>query len=234
MSLLEVLQGMPSWLQTLLLSAATGVVVYWWKEWTERIKRRREDRISIAGRLQELKSLLAASRSVVLIQQERALALVAMLKTNHPFESSLGNGLEDMMARCYPVFNDEEKELHGIVRAYSEHSMRRVNEALQKWVEADKHFKSGQVQSSRREELASRLREMEMHLLLWFAKFETWIPNQPHHALVWMDDEKQHGLGFPCKQEREKDGKKITIESVDSEVNRVLQELQRRWKLEQW
>lgn len=234
MSIFEVAQRTPAWLQTLLLSAVTGVVVYWWKEWTTGIKRKREERISIAARLHELKSLLAASYSVVMIQQGRALALVKMLKENHPSESSLGNGLEDTIARCYPVFNDEEKELHGIVRAYSEHSMRRVNEALQKWVESDRHFKSGQVKSQRKDALANRLREMEMHLLLWFAKFENWLPNQPQHALVWMDDEKQHGLGFPSERQREKDGIKMKVDSVDTEVNRVLQELQQRWKLQQW
>lgn len=232
MSLFDVFQSIPSWAGTLLLSAVTGVVVYWWKEWTEGIKHMREERISIVSRLEELKSLLATSFNVAMIQQDRARILVAMLQKNHPSEASLGDGLEDTMARCHPVFNGEEKELHNIIRAYSEHSMRRINEALQKWVESDKHFKSGLVESSRKNELAARLREMEMHLLLWFAKLENWLPSQPHHALVYMNDEKQHGLGFPSG-ELEEDGITVKVESVDTEVNRALAELRLKWKLHQ-
>ena len=33
--------------------------------------------------------------------------------------------------------------------------------------------------------------------MLWHAKYEAWIPNHPEHALVYMADEKHHGLGFP-------------------------------------
>ena len=125
-----------------------------------------------------------------------------------------------------------DQELHGIIRSYSEYSMRRINEALQKWVENDIYFKTEQVGSSRKNELAARLRHLEMHMLLWFAKFENWIPNQPHHALVYMADEKKHGLGFPCDL-FESDGITVKQDSVDTEVNRVLKELQMTWKLHQ-
>ena len=57
--------------------------------------------------------------------------------------------------------------------------------------------------------------QLEIHLLLWRAKFEYWIPNNPEHCVVYMADEKKHGLGFPPK--------------TDDAVETVLQELRKRW-----
>jgi hypothetical protein len=34
---------------------------------------------------------------------------------------------------------------------------------------------------------------------MWNAKFEAWIPRHPTHALVYLDDESEHGIGFPHK-----------------------------------
>ena len=45
--------------------------------------------------------------------------------------------------------------------------------------------------------LALLLNQLDAHLLLWLAKYEGWIPNRPDHALVYLADEQQHGLGFP-------------------------------------
>jgi hypothetical protein len=50
----------------------------------------------------------------------------------------------------------------------------------------------------------------ENDLLLVF-KYETWIPRNPKHALVYMADEQQHGLGFP--------------DGIDQLVDEVLKEL---------
>jgi len=38
---------------------------------------------------------------------------------------------------------------------------------------------------------------LQAHLLLWLAKYEIWIPASPEHALVYLADEKEHGVGFP-------------------------------------
>lgn len=46
-------------------------------------------------------------------------------------------------------------------------------------------------------ELSELLNQLDAHLLLWLAKYEGWIPNRPDHALVYLADEEEHGLGFP-------------------------------------
>lgn len=64
--------------------------------------------------------------------------------------------------------------------------------------------------------------------LLWNAKYESWIPEQPEHALVYMDDEKRHGVGFPKRREAIIEGKRVTMDGVDVEVARALEELRRK------
>jgi len=226
MSLLEILT--PGWITTLLVAALSAVAAYLWKSWIEGRERKRKERASTIAQLQDLESLLNTSQKLFQIQQEQVKRLMESLRQNHPTEFAKGQGYDERLARCYGLLDDEEKPLHGIIRAYTEHSMLRVNEAIQRWLDCDKRFKTGQVQSSRQEQLADSLRELEMHLLLWRAKFEYWIPNNPEHALVYMDDEKKHGLGFPRDHLIEVDGRKSG--GVDTEVTRVLEELRRRWK----
>ncbi len=226
MSLLEILKQ--EWIRTLLVAALSAIAAYGWKSWIEGRERKRKERASTIAQLQDLKSLLDTSKELFQIQQEQVKRLMELLRHNHPAEFAKGQGYDERMARCYALLNDEEKARHGIIRAYTEHSMRRVNEAIQRWLDGDKQFKTGQVQSSRQEQLADSLRELEMHLLLWRAKFEYWIPNNPEHALVYMADEKAHGLGFPKDRLIEADGRKSG--GVDTEVTRVLDELRPRQK----
>ena len=194
MSLLEILT--PGWITTLLVAALSAVAAYLWKSWIEGRERKRKERASTIAQLQDLEFLLNTSQKLFQIQQEQVKQLMELLRHNHPIEFAKGQGYDERLARCYGLLDDEEKPLHGIIRAYTEHSMLRVNEAIQRWLDCDKRFKTGQVQSSRQEQLADSLRELEMHLLLWRAKFEYWIPNNPEHALVYMDDEKEARPGI--------------------------------------
>lgn len=216
------------WIRTLLVAAVSAVAAYAWKSWIENRERKRKERASIISKLQELKSLLDTSRYLFSMQQAQVQRLMESLRHNHPAEYAKGEGYDERMARCFGQFNDDEKAVHGIIRAYTEYSMRRVNEAIQRWLDTDDQFKTSRVQSTRRQALADRLRELEMHLLLWQAKLEYWLPANPGHALVYMEDEKAHGLGFPNDRVLERDGKKYQIDGVDTEVSRVLAELQKR------
>jgi hypothetical protein len=47
--------------------------------------------------------------------------------------------------------------------------------------------------------LAAKLNLLASHLILWQAKFETLIPDNPKHALIDMADELDHGLAFPVR-----------------------------------
>ena len=47
----------------------------------------------------------------------------------------------------------QERERHGVIRAYTEHSMRKINQVLSEWGSADRAFKSEIVATSRQREL---------------------------------------------------------------------------------
>ncbi len=226
MTLVELLKQ--EWIRTLLVAAVSAVAAYGWKSWIESRERKRKERATTISRLQELRSLLDTSGYLFSMQQVQVKRLMELLRKNHPAEYCKGNGYDERITHCFKHLDDEEKSLHGIIRAYTEYSMRRVNEALQRWLEADTLFKTGQVRSSRRQALADRLRELEMHLLLWHAKFEYWLPVNPAHALVYMEDEKAHGLGFPNDRVIERDGKKERVDGIETEVKRVLVELEQQ------
>jgi hypothetical protein len=106
-------------------------------------------------------------------------------------------GYEARFAAAYPTLTDEQRELHSLIRAYTVHAMHPLNRAALDWLREDTYYKSLSNQQNALGEIARLLNHLEAHLVLWFAKYEVWIPNQEHHALVYLGDEKQHGIGFP-------------------------------------
>ena len=212
--------GLFDWLIKVVVPAAFGAAGYLARSWLERSEKRRQERTSklekeeqerasekekqrqirasIISKLEELRKLLNASDELFDIQQTKMKELMKELGTNHPAEYQQGtNGYEATIERCYGVMNTSEKTLHGIIRAYTEFSIRPVNDAVANWLRADQLFLTGSVMYQNSEDLTEKLRLLEIHLLLWRAKYEYWIPNKPEHALVYMADENAHGLGFP-------------------------------------
>jgi hypothetical protein len=144
-----------------------------------------------------LKVLLDTSVRIFVVQHEQVQRLMDMLEKNHPGEFNRGQGYEGKITGCYDYLSAEEKDLHGIIRFYTQHALRTANQAMSEWLKQDTLFKTGMVDSRQQQELAERLRALEIHLMLWHAKYEYWIPDTPRHALVYLADEQKHGLGFP-------------------------------------
>jgi hypothetical protein len=72
-----------------------------------------------------------------------------------------------------------------------------TNLAMMEWLKNDSYFKASRRKTGPYRDLAQNLAELDVHLLLWRAKYEAWIPNSPQHALVYMADENAHGVRFP-------------------------------------
>jgi hypothetical protein len=226
---MEWLKSIPEWLGVAILGAVFAVAGYvgkstvdWWQE-------KQKERAATVAQLQTMQSLLSASRAMFDLQQIQLKRLMALLEKSHPKEYRESSGYEEIISRCYATMNEQEKELHGIIRAYTEHSLRKVNQAMSDWLKADTTFKTGNVPSVRHRELADELIALEIHLLLWHAKFESWIPGHLEHALVYMADEKEHGLGFPGRRESVENGIAVERRGVDAEVAAVLKELRTKW-----
>jgi hypothetical protein len=154
-------------------------------DWRSRAKARRV-------RLHQLQSLLSASLIAFQVQRAQAGRLAQSLAPG-----GAERGLEDLFARLYENFTPEQSDLHTIIRAYSEFALHPLNEALQKWLADDTDHRVAHRKHGLRAKLAQQLNHLDAHVWLWLAKYEAWIPNEPRHALVYLEDEQEHGLGFP-------------------------------------
>jgi hypothetical protein len=162
-----------------------------WREW------RRSEARSLA-RLFKLQALLRASRTAFIVQRELADRLAAQLTAEHATDLPSAPGLERLFSHLHARFSPAETELHEIIRAYTEHALHPINQALAEWLRDDARHRIIDRRKNQREiELAELLNQLDSHLLLWLAKYERWIPGRPDHALVYLDDEEEHGLGFP-------------------------------------
>lgn len=187
----------PEWLGAAVFSAIIAALGYVAKLVLESWQRLRETRNVRRARLVELNSLLRATRVIFAVQNDHAKGLFAMIRERRPELAGVDQGYERTFANAFPSFTPDEKELHAIIRGQTIHSLRPTNEAILAWLRGDTHFKARKPSQGLLGELAQKLAGLEAHLILWHAKYETWIPGAPEHALVYLADEERHGVGFP-------------------------------------
>lgn len=174
--------------------AAAGYVgrllVESWRAW-------RAERAERLARLAELSALLRAGGVAFDVQRDLAGRLAAMVTARHPGELPAGPGLERLFASLHGQFDRDEADLHQVIRGYTEHAMRPINTAILAWLQSDTEFRILTGKTGPDLVLATKLADLEAHLMLWNAKFHAWFVDQPEHALIYLADEDDHGLGFP-------------------------------------
>lgn len=163
----------------------------------EGIRDWRRARAQRLARMLQLQALLRASRAAFLVQRDLADRLAAQLMTKHASDLPDHSGLERLFIGLHSRLDHDEAELHAVIRAYTEHALRPINQAIADWLRADIDNRTMRGKTEDEARLAQLLNQLDAHLLLWLAKYEGWIPNRPDHALVYLADEEQHGLGFP-------------------------------------
>ena len=205
---------LPEWFGAAVIGgiiAALGYVaklcVEGWTEWRHR-------RAARLRQLLELASLLHASYEAFHVQRDLVSRLETMLGSRHPGVEPDRSGFERHFTQAFRHFTPDESDLHGLIRSMTEHSIRPLNLAMSEWLRADFTYRAAKGAKGQRGVLASKLNQLDTHLRLWHAKYETWIPGHPQHALVYLADEEQHGIGFP--------------EGLDQVVDEVLRELDAR------
>jgi hypothetical protein len=183
------------------IGIAAGAVVaalgYVGKLGIESLREWRKDRAERLARLLQLQALLRAGRTAALVQRDLAGRLAAQLRAKHPNDLPQAPGLERLFSALYERFDPQERELHSVIRAYTEHALRPINRAIEDWLRTDTQHRTLTGKGAAEARLAHLLNKLDAHLILWLAKYEGWIPNRPEHALVYLADEEQHGLGFP-------------------------------------
>ena len=157
----------------------------------------RSNRGKHLARMHQLRALLQASQAAFTIQRALAGRLADRLRAKYQQDVPAQPGLERLFAQMHDRFDAEEAELHSVVRAYTEHALLPINRAVADWLRADVQDRVIRGKGEHEAKLAELLNQLDAHLVLWLAKYESWIPNRPDHALVYLADEQLHGLGFP-------------------------------------
>ncbi len=194
---MENLMLLPEWLGTAVIGAVVAALGYVGKLIIESAIAIRAARNARRARLVELQSLLRASWVSFSVQNDHAKRLLLMVRENHPGLAETEKGFDRAFSTAYMEFKPDEKELHAIIRSITIYSLRPTNQSLSNWLKNDTYFKAQKPSHGIFGELAEKLAALEAHLILWHAKYETWIPETPQHALVYLADEEKHGIGFP-------------------------------------
>ena len=187
----------PDWLGTALVGAVLAALGYVFKLFIELYQSFQERQRTKRARLIELQSLLRATNVAFTIQKKHAINLTHWIKTNRPEVLQKLTGYEGIIAGAFNHLNPEGKELHSIIRSITVNALYPANKAVLEWLRDDTVFKATKSKDPVFSKLAAELATMDSHLALWMAKYEAWIPLHPEHALVYMADEEDHGLGFP-------------------------------------
>jgi hypothetical protein len=187
------MDAFPEWLRTPLIAAIIAALGYVAKLAIEELSRWRSIRRERRSSLVALQSLLLASRRVFEIQNDLVQGLYKKIQIAHP---DLTGPFDEVLASAYTQMDEQQKLVHGLIRAYTMNAMRPLNLAMIDWLAKDTYFK-GHTGTGSADDLASNLQTLEAHLLLWRAKYEFWIPDKPERAIVYMRDEAKHGVGFP-------------------------------------
>ena len=191
------LTQVPEWLGAAVIGAVVAALGYVGKLIIESWLAIREAQNARRARLVELQSLLRAAWVSFAVQNNHAKCLLSMVQEKHPGLIGTEEGYERSFSKAYGAFTLDEKELHAIIRSITIYSLRPTNQSLSKWLQSDTYFKAQKPSQGILGELAEKLATLEAHLILWHAKYETWIPDTPGHALVYLADEEEHGIGFP-------------------------------------
>lgn len=187
----------PFWAAPALLAALIAALGFVGKTAADLFLRLRETARDRKSRLTELYALLRAGDVAFAVQRELRKRLAGQLRSRLPETAALPPGFDRLFVATYADMNDEERQLHSLIRTITVHTFRPLNQSLLEWLRADRYFRAVPPSHRRLGSLALFLAQLEAHLVLWVAKYEAWIPNHPEHALVFLADEEKHGVGFP-------------------------------------
>jgi hypothetical protein len=153
--------------------------------WRQRCSRRRWQRLDSSG------------AAVYRVQAELRDRLVAAVAKRNPELAKGQSGFNAVFSSAFPHVNDDDRQLHSLIRGYTIYGLKPLNDSMIHWLQADTEFKVARTRRSVDVTLARQLGALEAHLLMWIAKYSAWIPDTPAHALVYLADEESHGVPFP-------------------------------------
>jgi hypothetical protein len=177
-------------------------------------KRSRAEERATLAEIQRFAALLKSSEVLFKVQIQQARDLLSELREKNA-KIDEDAGYESNFTKLYEQFTPEERTAHSMIRSITD-ALAKVNAQMGEWLEKDTQFKTAAVDSTDRDLLAEMLYQLEVHLHMWHAKYARWIPDNPAHAIVFLADEQNHGVGFPM--------------GLDPVINKTVEELKTRYK----
>ena len=188
---MDSLTSIPGWLGAAAVGAVIAAAGYVGRLIVETYSARHLRDSQRVASLGQLLALLTASKAVFIAQLKLRNKLDELLRTRGVASE---RSYERRFTSAYSSFTQEERELHDLIRSYTEHGLFGLNRAQLDWLQSDTYFRAPQRKVPL--EIRGELLALEAHLLVWLAKYEAWITDHAEHALVFVDDELKHGPGF--------------------------------------
>lgn len=186
---------LPNWADTTVLAGVLAVVGYVGNLIVQSLSRWRGSQMERRASLLKLASLLHTMRAAYEIQSLHRNSLNDELLARFSSATTF-QGYEERFSNLFKDFSKGELEVHSLIRGITVYALRPLNDKVQQWLDGDVYYRTRRRTAAQRE-LARSLEQLAAHLSLWGAKYETWIPGQPSHALVYLADDKHQGIGFP-------------------------------------
>ena len=188
---------MLEWFAQSILAGAAATAGYLGKAIHDHFRQRRTHRANNIRELRQLAAVLRESDSVFDGQKYLVHRLIDMLESNHKDVIAKAVGFDDKFRAAYSAMNQDELELHALIRSATTNSVNRLNQAMKAWLERNEQLLEDLAASETLQRLEEDLSQLELHLNQWFDKYNAFIPNDPPRALVYLADEKQQGVAFP-------------------------------------
>lgn len=187
----------PEWVGTAVLGAVVAGVAYVGRQIVDLYLGRRAASRLRRSKLIRLLSLIRAGDTAFLVQVKSRNHLSRLVSSQAPRAGGEVVGFDQLFRNAFPTMSPEERELHTVIRSITVHTLKPLNDAILEWLAEDVDHKVYDGRDAGRRALAAYLGELEAHLILWRAKYEAWIPENEDRALVYLADEKEHGIEFP-------------------------------------
>jgi hypothetical protein len=198
---MEFFSKMPHWLGTAIVGGVSAAIGFLAKELWRYWKKHRESEQARRLRLEQLDGLLDESGSLFRSQRAQARRLFESIERYHISAVKPGLSLDQVFSLAFSQFSPEEAQLHAIIRGVTATSLRRINVEMAHWLKGDNWFKRAH-HSPQLDRLSKELRQLELHLNEWHAKFSSVFEDDKTLALNYLADEQKHGTGFPIGIEK--------------------------------
>jgi len=124
----------PFWAAPALLAAVIAALGFVGKMAVDLFLRLQEATRDRKSRLTELYALLRAGDVAFAVQRELRGRLADQLKSRLPETADLPRGFDRLFVATYAAMNEEERQLHSLIRTITVHTFRPLNKSLLEWL----------------------------------------------------------------------------------------------------